>query len=137
MSKVYPRKSDLKVLTELKVADNYLDGAKVMLFQNAIVPDKDTELADLDVATFSGYAVSAAVVWGTPYLDANGVATVQAGSVQFTQSAITVTNTVYGWALVGDPAGTPYLICAERFDSPIAMLEVSDGIVVSPSFQLA
>lgn len=137
MSKVYPRHSDVAVLTELKTADNYLDGAKVSLFKADVVPDKDTVLADLTPADFSGYAQSAAVVWGTPYLDASGKATVQGASVQFTQTADTVSNTVYGWMLVGDPAGTPYLICAERFATPVTMTEASDGIVVAPAFQLS
>lgn len=137
MSRVYPRTSDLKVLTELKTVDNYLDGAKVMLFKNDIVPTKATVLGDLVAADFSGYAISSAVVWGTPFIDANGNATVQAASVQFTQTADTVSNTVHGWGLVGDPGGTPFLAAVERFATPVAMLEAADGLVVDPTFQLS
>lgn len=131
---VYPRLSDAAALTELTDTGNYLDGAKAMLFKNDITPSVDSILADLTPADFSGYAMSAAVVWGAPFKDENGNLVVRAGSCEFNQTAATVTNTVYGWGLVGDPSGTPFLICAERFETPVQMIDSLCGVVVDPVY---
>lgn len=136
MPNVYPDAQDLVVLNALAAADGYLDGAVVKLFQNDIVPTPATALGDLTVATFSGYAASAVLDWGAGFIDTDGVAKLAAASVNFLQTADTVVNTVYGYYVVGDPGGTPYLIFANRFTTPVHFSGPGLGINVDPEFNL-
>lgn len=134
---VYSTLGQVNCLTVLSASGKYLDGAVVRLFKNNFSPNPASLLADFDEADFTGYAESAPVVWGVPYLDVDGIIKVTAGSVQYTQTGTGTTNTCYGWYLVGDPGGTEYLIGSERFDSPVSFTFTGAGKVVDSSFWMA
>lgn len=129
---VSPTSTDKAVATAMKAATMPLNGAKILLWTQGTYPDADTAYAAFVAATFSGYALSAAVVWGTAFLDADGLAKIAPPSVEFLQTAITVTDTARGWLAVGDPAGTPYPIVSGRYDTPVVFEETGRGLLVQP-----
>lgn len=84
---------------------------------NDVVPDEDTVLADLTVATYAGYA-DQAVTWETVVVpDVAGEAYSLSSSIEF-PLATAGTQDVYGWALV-DGAGA--LLECRLFDAPITV----------------
>lgn len=96
---------------EVLVLAGDLATAKVMLFTNALAyPVKDLAFATLTPPTFTGYAVSAAIVWGTPFLDLNGNVVVTGQKLQFLCTADGTPNSVTGAAII-DGAGTKILQC--------------------------
>lgn len=130
---VLPQSFKLALLEELIDTGNLLDGAKVGLYQNNIVLGPGTVLADLTVADFTGYALSAAVVWGTPFVDAANKCIVTADEKEFlATSPFTTSNTVYGYYIV-DGAGTT-LLYAEAFTTPRQITAAFQGLTVLPRF---
>jgi hypothetical protein len=131
---VVPATIDKDILALAIAATAILDGAKVALFQNNLNPDKDTQLADITPADFTGYATSSAVVWGTPGFNLAGDAVVAAGSKQFQAgSPATVANVIYGWYLV-DTTGL-ILLASDRFPAPVnvsAPLQLVDVVATFP-----
>jgi hypothetical protein len=122
---------DILMLAELIDTGNLLDGAEVGLFKSDIEITKDTVLADLTVADFSGYAPSAAQVWADPIVDQAGNAIVAAPSVIFhAATPLTVSNSVYGWYLV-DSGGT-VLLAAERFPEAVEVSSPASAVFVQP-----
>lgn len=94
------------------------DGMKTGLFQNNVVPSRDTLLADLTPADFTGYALNATAAYAAAGLDSDGTPIMATGVITFTAgSPITVSNTIYGYYIV-DSAGTALLL-AERFPTPV------------------
>lgn len=95
-----------RILLMLKLAaadavDGTLTGAKVILFTNALVVNKNTLLAGLDVATFTGYATSTAVTWGTPFVSGDTTQYTMTGDAKtFTCSAGTEEEVIEGYALI-------------------------------------
>jgi hypothetical protein len=130
------RDTALAALAALVDTGALFDGAKVMLFKNNVSVGPEAVLSDLEVADFTGYGISSAVTYGVPYIGQDGTAEVTAGSKQFTQTDDTTTCAVYGWALVGDPAGTPFLIAGANFDEPLSMAAAGMGVVVTPTITL-
>lgn len=132
-----PVTDQLAILNALIATGKLLDGVGVMLWQNNYVPTVQTTLADLTACTFTGYSAVDPVVWAaasTP--ETAGGARVLGASVQFQQTARTTDNTAYGWALVGDPGGTPYLLCAQRFDIPVQFNLIGRAVNIVPEFDL-
>lgn len=117
-----PAESDPGILFEVKV----------LLFQNDVTPNRNTVLADLDVATFSGYATLTAQTFNPALTDDDGNTRVIGPVCQFTATAATITNTIYGY-YVTDTAGT-LLLGAERFDEPVEVTGAGDGVALVPTF---
>lgn len=130
---IVPISARLATVAALIAEDGLLDGAKVILFQNDFFPDEFTTLAQLTEATFTGYARSAAVVWGTPYVTAGTLAAVTPPSVQFNSTGTTVTNIIYGWAVIHDDT-VDTLQYAQRLDEPVSMDGVGNAIIVQPTY---
>jgi len=130
---VVPLTARLATVAALIDTGALLDGTKVILFQNNITVSAYTLLADLTLATFSGYAISAAIVWGDPYINASQQAESAGGSIQFTQTADTVTNIIYGYAVITD-ASPDVLQFAENFATPVAMAGIGSACIVIPRF---
>lgn len=132
---VIPAQISLDVLAELISTGRLLDGVKIGLFGNDLHPSSTTVLADIVPSTFNGYALSSAVVWGTPYFDQAGIATVVAGDKQFTcTTPLAAPEQVFGYYIV-DGAGA-ILIAAARFDTPVQIIIVGNAVVVVPTIQL-
>lgn len=117
----------------LKATSGYLDGLVVRLFQNDITLTPAAGWGDLVEATFSGYAASSAVVWGSSYVDALGRVHTTAASKQFTASGSTVANVCYGYA-VTTSGGSPALKWAVKFPAPVAFAATGNAVIVQPDF---
>ncbi len=102
------------------------------LYQNNLTPTVNTNLADLEEATFSGYAFAAIAAWNPVYVDPQNLATVLGGLVTFVQTADTITNTIYG-AFYLDGGGA--LIWAYRFPSPVPMPGAGSTLPIVPKYQ--
>jgi hypothetical protein len=125
---VHPKGELLAVLGILTGVAGRYENATVHLFQNDFTPTPDTVIADLTEATFSGYAAVVDPGWGAAFLNDDGNAQRLLNNAQFTQTAATITNTVYGY-YVTDAAGTG-LWWAERFATPVLMDAASRAIAV-------
>lgn len=118
------------IVNELIGAGNFLDAAVIHLYKNDYTPGPATVVGDFTEADFTGYAASAIVVWGTVLTDPSNVAYVAGDAKTFASTGSAVPNTIYGyWA-----QGAGGLMYAERFDAPIPILGVGDGIVLVPRF---
>lgn len=134
---VYPVLGNLAAVTALAGTGGTWNGAKVQLSKANITPDPSTLLADMTPADFTGYALSAAVTWGTPFIDTDGVEKTVGVAKQFTQTGTGVTNTVYFYVIVGDPAGTPFAIASFRYTSSVQFTQTNAGLVVLPVLSLS
>lgn len=140
---VLPTAELILILDELVKAGNALDGALVGLFENPISPTPATALADLiepagSGTDFPGYARSAALVWGRPFVGTDGVAIVLSNDVQFDCTGPSNVN-IYGYmlikpAVVGPPAVPAHLIFAEAFPSPIPVMSALSSVALWPRF---
>lgn len=111
------------------------NGAKMILFKNDLTPGQATELADLTVPEFTGYAMSAAIVWGAAFTNDLGNAQVVGGTIQFTVTTPFATaETIFGYGVV-NAAGDGLLWC-ERFATPIDISAAGQAIPVVPSYVL-
>lgn len=128
---VIPKASRLEQLGAIVTAQ--LDGGSLRLFQNDYVPDANTLLADLTVATYSGYANKTIATWGDPFLDPAGLATSLAPLQEFEQTADTITNIIYG-AYYLDSGGA--LVWAERFEDSVPMADATSRLNMVPKFQV-
>lgn len=132
---IIPNASSLAILQELIATGNLLDGVKLRLFQNDFTPVPASVLADFTIATFTGFATSTAVVWGTPYYQQDGTPNVAGDLKTFAAgSPLTVTNVIYGWYLI-DGAASVWL-AAYRFDQPIPVSIPLQAIPVVPSYPM-
>lgn len=129
---IVPIATRLSAIAELIATGNLFAGTKVILYQNNIMLSDFTTLADLTEATFTGYARSAAITWGTPYVNPSQQATSTGASIQFSCTGTAVTQLVYGWALIIDST-VDVLMVAEAFAEPVSMDGVGAAVVVNPS----
>jgi len=112
-------------------------GAIVGLYKDGFTPGSNQTYAAFDAAEcdFTGYARSAALVWGTPFADSAKNAIVAAASVQFQATGAGTPNSVKGYAVL-NAAGTG-ILWAEDFDAPRLMDENADAIIVLPKYKYA
>ena len=132
---VVPDSTSLAVLQALVAAKGLLDGAIVHLFQVDITPTRDTTLTELTdaEADFTGYAASAAVVWGDPYYAESGQPYVPGDLKTFTVGAGPVTpNVIYGYYVTND--GATELLWSERYASPKSMVTTGQALQQLPVF---
>lgn len=114
----YPNDGSLWLAGEI---GTLLANAELHLFQNTIVPNVNTTLAELvaEEADFTGYADITLVAFGAPYLVPAGGAAVNSPCAQFnTGDPTTVSNTIAG-AWIQDAGGD--LVLIDLFPTPIAM----------------
>lgn len=129
-TQVIPTTEQLTILAALINTGAPFEAPIVKLFQNDVVPDVNTVLADLDEADFAGYADVNGPTWGTPYIDVDGNALVTAASHEFVASGPTPANTIYGWYMTDDPATK--LLAAYRFSTPVGINATGDGLTLVP-----
>jgi hypothetical protein len=127
---VIPNPSRLAQLDALVAAQ--LNGGSLRLYQNNLSPNRNTDLADLVEATYSGYANKTVAIWGTSFLDPQGFATSIAPVQTFASTADTVANTVYG-AYYLDAGGD--LVWVERFAAPAFFAEAGNTLNLVPKYQ--
>lgn len=110
------------------VAPGPLDGATLHLYKESVPLTGAMVPADFVEADFTGYS-SAAITWATR-TRANKKAITKSQLASFVMSAVTVTNTIYGWYVV-DTGGTKVLMAfAYGTPKPIAEVGASVDVVV-------
>ena len=135
---VVPDTFSLAELVALVGVGGALNGAKLHLFKNAYTPTRGDTVASFTPADFTGYATSAALVWGAPYTDPANGPQVVANAVQFTSTGpFLVGNDIYG-VYCTDAAGTT-LLFAEAFTvdgtpTPVIIAAVGQAVVYVPVF---
>ena len=83
-----------------------LAAAKQGLSAGAFAPGVGTVYSDMVLPTFTGYAVSATIVWGAPVNETDGSQTSLSPSALFRASAVPSPETIYG-GFVGDGVAAP------------------------------
>lgn len=113
-----------------------LNGAIIILFKNAELPEPTDDVADFDQPTATGYAASTAVAWNIEIYNAGGVGLgVNAGLKNFVRTNGTdPAEVVTGWACVLSDE-SEWLI-AELYDTPITWEEAGQLIPVWPQLAL-
>jgi hypothetical protein len=84
----------------------------------------------LTEANFDGYARKAASFGGTPFIDENGVYTVQGSALVFQPSDTVTANSIYGYVLTGSNSVT--VQGGEVFNSPISLTGPATALTVVP-----
>jgi hypothetical protein len=127
------RATEFDILEFLVDTGNPLDGALLKLFKNDISPNRETVVGDFTAADFTGYAPSAALVWGAPYALPSGQPIVTAGSVLFQAgNPLTVPGLAYGWYMTN--AGGTVLLASLRFAAPVGFALPDQGLEVIASY---
>jgi hypothetical protein len=111
-----------------------LNGAIANLYQDPVGSSPTVVLSDFVVATFDGYAASAALTWGAVGTDTLNLADVTAQEVEWVPTGTTTPNTIAG-GFITNAAGTALLFW-EEFDTPIAVNGPPDVVRWVPKFQL-
>lgn len=105
------------------------------LFMNNYTPTPTTQLSDLTVATYTGYAPVTLTAWQSPSWQSQGVAITYANQCVFTPTASTVTNTIYGYYLTTDSGAI--LLGAERFAVPVNLTDTTTSLTVVPTWGIS
>lgn len=123
----FPNVGGLEVLALLQAE---LANCVVSLFQENITPSKNSVKADYEAAEcdFSGYTTKTVAAFNDPAIDGNNDAIMLSPQTTWTQTADTITNTVYGgW--VENAAGD--LMFAFKFTTPRLMLAADNYLAVT------
>lgn len=129
---ILPVAVQIAMLSALAGVAGTLNGVLIALFKNDFAPNQDSLIADFTEADYTGYARSTAVVWGTPFINVDGVAEMIAPGKQFQPSGTTVANTIYGYYVV-DSGGTD-LVYSERFATPVPLAGPLDALPIIPRY---
>lgn len=105
-----------------------LSAAKMGLGTAVITPGLTTTIADLAEATFTGYAESATIVWGTPINDVDTTPTSISPSHLFRASGTAVTNTINN-LFVTDGVASPSqgILGSARITPGVPIFNIGDG----------
>lgn len=123
-SPIYPNLGALFLADTISAA---LVNCKLKLYQNDFTPVQGTVIADMTVATFSGYAVKTIAALLASYLDPAGGASAQIATQQWDHNGGVIANTIYGFWLE-DASVVPVLVMAGRFDAPVPMAALGDSL---------
>lgn len=129
------RTAMLDLLDALIATGAPLDDCKLYLFSNDLIPDATTLVADLTAPLYTGYAASAVLVWGAPFVDALNNGQLRAQHIQFQPTGTAVGSTIFGWYITG---ATPalYPIVVERLPEPVPLTGPTDALLIEPRFTL-
>jgi hypothetical protein len=97
-----------------------LNGAKIMLFVNNLSPNKQTLLAALTEASYTGYARQTAT-WSTPARNENNFMSTRSLLMSWQPTDGVTPNTIYGYAIL-NPAGT-VLLAVELLPVPVGLVD--------------
>jgi hypothetical protein len=120
------------LLAALKAAAAPLDALLVGLVAAPFTPGTGLVFGDLTLATFDGYAPSAAVVWSPAHNGTGGSAEIIGDTKSFVCSGATTPNVVYGYLLY---TGTTLVAC-DTFDTPVPIQGSGDYVSVTPRVNL-
>jgi hypothetical protein len=128
---VIPLDVSRQIADKLIAAAGLFDGASIGIYNVNVAPGPNTVLADLPSPAFTGSAPVVIGAWNDAFIGADGNVHLTAPSEQFTASATPgAPETIYGAKIIGDPGGTPFLIAAWKFDTPVEITVKYDGLNV-------
>ena len=129
---VLAQQTQLDLLDAAVAAAAEFNGCLVRLFKNNLALSPLTLLADLSVADFHGYADSAAVTWGTAFLDPAQQPTINGDLKSFVATTpFSNPNIIYGWALID--SGATKLLAARLLDAPVNITAIGQAVKVLPA----
>lgn len=128
---VLPSLSQIAMLADLTTAAGWADGWEVRLYTNDLVPSGRTLIDDLVEATFTDYAGVGPIVWGSPYIDDDGLAAVDSQLCQWIAGVIADDGEVVYGAYLVDPGTPDVLKGVERFPAPIAFQNQYDSCALA------
>lgn len=131
MALTQTRVAQLEQLTDALASGGTLDGTKMHLYDVAIAWNADVTLADLHQASFTGYAASGLIVWGSDFLNGSGMPEVVGDVKTFACTGIASTGIVYGYYLTSTACA---LIGGEALASPVSMTATGVTIPMVPRF---
>jgi len=118
---------DLAALDALRAG--VLLGLKVDLFSNDIIPNRDTDPADLDVATYAGYA-QATATWTAASISDDGHPEIVSNQMIFRPTGSSGSTVAYGLYCTTDPGGIVAFMA--RFDNaPIPTASAADDLRIT------
>lgn len=94
------------------------NAAKVALFKAPGLPGRTKTLADFDIVDFGGLTNLKSLVWGSPFVNANQQAEIQAGLTSWLTTGITGLPVTIAGYLITNTAGDTLLL-AELFPTPV------------------
>lgn len=101
----------------------------VKLFSNNFTPIESSLLADFTEADFTGYAAATGSAFLADVINGDGsVSSVMSLNVQFVQTAITISQLVYGYFIL-DNGGS--LIGGERLNTPVNFNATGVGVTIA------
>lgn len=123
----------LAALAAMKATGQPFNNATLITFSNPVAAVKTVAISDLVESDYDGYAAMAGLLFGVPYIDAGNNALMEAPSVEFVCTGLTLIESVYGWAVVN--AGLTALWMLEVYQNPIPMNVIGRGLIVIPRYQ--
>lgn len=108
-----------------------IDGCKMRLFSNSVIPSKGLKVADLTTCVFSGYADSAVLTFNPSVLEDDDSYSKSAQSLLFQATAATpfVGDQIAGVAII-DGATPPNLLYVGVLDTPVQITAADQGLDV-------
>ena len=91
-----------------------------------------TNFTGLTEANYDGYARKACAFGGTPFIDENGIFTLQGAASVFQPSDTITSNSVYGYVLTG--TSTTTVMAGEVFNSPVPLTGPTTALTIVPRF---
>lgn len=107
--------------------------AKLFLWtNNALTPTRTTVLADLNMATFGGYAEKDNSVFGVPAINGDGNSESDVDVQTFTAAGLGSPQTTYGMGIkIKDTGGTYVLFAVHKFAQPQTVTVNGDVVTFS------
>jgi hypothetical protein len=102
----------------------------VALFTSSVAPGPDTVLADLQEATFGGYARSSAISWTAPYSQPDGSWAVSGDTKKFQMTTIGTSETISMYGVLSGTGTATALQTCEVIDNPVFVSQVGDAVIV-------
>ncbi len=107
--------------TQAGAGESVLYGAKMGLYKASVEPGPDLAYADLTLADFDGYALSAGLVWTAVFDDLADLVTVSGGVKHWAMSGAVTPNNIYGHFLVTGAGNN--LLGVEAYGTSIPMTD--------------
>lgn len=109
----------------------------VGLIKTAITPTQNTVLADLDPATFGGYALTPLTSWSTTRREVNGDISILSNSIPFYCTGTPFDNLIWGVFLVNNVPTPDLLLGVQPFDEGYPINLVGTGFNFGVEIALA
>lgn len=108
-----------------------LAAAKQGLSAGDFTPNVATVYGDMTLPTFTGYAVSATIVWGAPLNEPDGSKTSLSPAALFRATAVPTPESIYG-GFIGDGVAAPAtgILGSYKLDEPFPIQNPGDGFSV-------